>query len=115
MRKIKFRAWDDILQEMVTQEESGLLAGQILRRYSVIMQYTGLEDKNGREIYEGDILRQETDWRDEYWQYGVVMFDNGCFEVTGLPLFEWLDMEADHVELEVAGNIHETPELLIRK
>jgi len=58
MREIKFRAWDKVLGKMVRQEDLALFnrtAGQILNRYSNVLQYTGLKDVKGVEIYEGDI------------------------------------------------------------
>jgi len=75
-----------------------------------IMQYTGLRDKNGREIYEGDIVRFK-DWWDEE-MVGEVRYSEKDMAFTivndfwdGFPI-----MYAD--DLEVIGNIYENPELL---
>lgn len=76
-------------------------------------QFTGLHDKDGREIYEGDILR----WRDKDY---VVTFFNGMFYgsveecnenvLGGYPL--WMVLAQEDAPLAVVGNVTDNPELL---
>jgi len=128
MREIKFRVWDNETNHMIYPEKtfdpghhSFNMHSGTLQYYNLqngygtgeMMQYTGLKDKNGKEIYEGDVLKaygKEIAWY-------VVSYSDGSFRlhhhfgVWGLlsRLFEMVDMPAD-----VIGNIHENPELLIK-
>jgi uncharacterized phage protein (TIGR01671 family) len=77
-------------------------------------QYTGLKTEDGKEIYEGDIVRQRRflGWNkqdEEKYKdiYGVVRFENGMFTcgIVDGTLIDW-------DKCEVIGNIHENPELL---
>lgn len=74
------------------------------------MQYTGLNDKNGKEIYEGDIVQftiEHEEEIDDVTYKEAVHFSEGCFNVDGeVPLNAFSD------ECEVIGNIYENPELL---
>lgn len=74
-------------------------------RNLVLMQSTGLKDKNGVEIFEGDI-----GWDDHQEVHGQVIFENGAFK------YEWENISEDLFEatddIEIVGNIHENPELL---
>lgn len=132
-RPIKFRAWDKEAKEYYYDAEytydfqcsrRGCNAesfGEILRypeRYEV-EQYTGLKDKNGEEIYEGDIIESwylNGDGNGGYYDAGnfEVVFKNGAFGVMRKESFYTFDeIEWDEVEdMVVISNIHENPELL---
>ncbi|EIF8296427.1 hypothetical protein ACEVRX_001599 [Listeria monocytogenes] len=71
----------------------------------VLMQYTGLKDKNAKKIFEGDI-----GWDEHNECYGVVKFEEGKF------LYAWENIAEDLWEvadvIEICGNIHENLELM---
>lgn len=115
-REIKFRAWDgnkvvDFGDLMCKQGHFNAFINTLAERTAAnkpndnkykLMQYTGLKDKNGIEIYEGDIVK---------WRYGEKLF---------VSLVEWIDDEAmfkpnDMTKtplVEVIGNIYQNKELL---
>lgn len=120
MRELKFRAWDKKRKRMfavTTINASGAVsvfiddAGLYLLPAEQIelMQYTGLKDKNGKEIYEGDIVRVGGKWR-----FAVAYTRAFCaFELQNLDREECMDLRHEHMKrYEVIGNIHENPELL---
>lgn len=126
MREIKFRAWvkekkaifEVILIDYVTKKVTYLLerVGHLLSIRDAkfndveLMQYTGLKDKNNKEIYEGDILFESFGER-----YYKVVFENGSFkaEFNGdfdEYSFDLIDVVAQGCE--IVGNIYENPELI---
>ncbi len=142
MREIKFRAWDNELKEMdynpmiptapYAEDESLNESINFLNSgRSILMQYTGLKDKNGKEIYEGDILkwnvnklihRNSIDFNttldsppDNYSTYvSKIIFENGAFKAcTDKNSKTLLHGDIPRNEIgEVIGNIYKNPELL---
>jgi hypothetical protein len=104
MREIKFRAWDDEDKTMYSQEDLDKSLMSILSDpWYKIMQYTGLKDKEGKEIYEGDIIQyRHGNYR--HTERFVVDYDPE-FGYPGL-LLESL------YACKVVGNIYENKELL---
>lgn len=111
MREIKFRAFYKPVKKMCEVVDNDL--SRVTAEGYVIMQFTGLHDKNGKEIYDGDIVRlnNATIAIVEYWV-------NGGQWVIHTPDF---DMEGgqglyqahiNQMEHKVIGNIYDNPELL---
>ena len=121
MREIKFRAWgkayeEDELKMRYSDEYPDMGAfwtlciGQWTRKphQEELMQYTGLKDKNGKEIYESDILNNgdigSTNWI-------VTWNEKGFYSYCDDEVCE--DSPMSHLEhLEIIGNIYENPNLI---
>jgi len=118
MRPIKFRAWDKYLNKMfyngftLTVQNFLYEWRTIAKPHKdslVLMQFTGLLDKNGKEIYEGDVVR------DFDGNVGVVEWVKDGWNVSGF----WSSSQdepgrafSENAEFEIIGNIYENPELL---
>ncbi len=128
-REIKFRAWDKNDNEMRydAQDTYDYIVNNIMEdcfgdvlkseRYEV-MQYTGLKDKNGKEIYEGDVVKMHG-WWNAFGPAGydsditVVEFDEEVCGFTPMCNYD-CDCGVYHnaSDLEVIGNIYENPKLI---
>ncbi|MDR4441784.1 YopX family protein [Bacillus cereus] len=129
MRKIKFRVWDGNLMHNVSELHFCMgpkLDGNGLKFYGPgvgqgwidgenvhLMQYTGLKDKNGKEIYEEDIVKLLHAAHEEN-EIGQIIYrsDDAAFRIFTNYLSERNLGSLVSSELEVVGNIYENPELL---
>lgn len=118
MRTIKFRAWDTKKKEMVYRffnidPTSGLCwyAHPLKDLSYVLLQFTGLLDKNGVEIYEGDIMKHDfSPGRTET----IICTDENLIALI-MKLRNYSRMNDLNDRFEVIGNIYENPELLTSK
>ncbi|NPU86292.1 MAG: hypothetical protein HPY65_17570 [Syntrophaceae bacterium] len=124
MREIKFRAWDKTNKRSIDLKNSAIdpLSGEIIGAHDPdefylfdscdydLMQYTSLKDKNGKEIYEGDIVngageycveKKPVIWSRSGWYAGYE--DKEKTNITSLCALD---------DIEVIGNIYENPEYI---
>lgn len=149
-REIKFRAWDtrgkswlypypegfhlfgettcfDLIRDQMHERYPGESSLLLMNEVEVV-QYTGLKDKNGKEVYEGDVLQFSDKWEWYRGQFGggwlATQADKTEVEtnhvkypyerrVVNLPSdYEWLLSSEIQTYFEVIGNIYENPDLL---
>lgn len=124
MREIKFREWETYRRTMavgIREDYDDSVGFRFLHEEAgqrILMQYTGLKESHGNEIYEGDILEAVFELLDgelkNIMDVGIVVFKDCAFQVQTFeghyePLHEWAQLSE---ELKVIGNIYENPELL---
>lgn len=132
MREIKFRAWDKELNRMIFQHDmNGTLENKeylfslnkdnvellyydkdysaYVKHEAEIMQYTGIKDKNGKEIYEGDVVR----FRNKYISKVEHLNTQGFmirFKLAGI--YHCINIFSTYSDIEIIGNIYENEDLL---
>lgn len=121
MREIKFRGhngdkfvYGDLVHEACYGKDFIFIDNSTTgTRYSVdpatVGQFTGLHDDDGREIYEGDIIKVRT--QNPYWRFRrnyVVEWGTDGWLLDGDSLYSWFSLHT----LEVIGNVHDNPDLL---
>ena len=125
-REIKFAFWHKQKKEMWSAQSIDWDAREVCNggdiaslNDGVLLQYTGLKDKNGKEIYENDIIRVNDD-RDGDRTYEVI-FEKGCYwgnciytpRITTPQKTLLCDLDFFvHQSQEIIGNIYENPELI---
>jgi uncharacterized phage protein (TIGR01671 family) len=119
MREIKFRAWDNTYKKMISWVDLvGFSVRGLFYDYKFnVMQFTGLHDKNGKEIYEGDIVTYLNCYTKKMLNKQIVWDKYSCgftCDPMGHQNLWYLQeyLKDNKLDLEVSGNIYENPELL---
>lgn len=137
-REIKFRFWSGTkmfydlpnVMECLKQQMAVWQGADPLKSYSTVaydhekehgakfLEWTGMKDKNGKEIYEGDVVKWDDRSDGKYWRIADVrweehqwsFYDHVSKHLFGIGNFMYADSTEE--DLEIIGNIHENPELL---
>lgn len=133
---LRYRAWDVLAEEMINEILMiSFVRKEIIGKFSdgstsvplkfedkrngedvVLMQSTGLFDKNNKEIFEGDVVQFEdcSEMPDSlYINTGIIEWCQGGFHVTNRDSVSMGDLlDGDVLDVKIIGNIYENPELL---
>jgi len=119
MREIKFRLWDvwskqmrtdDLSMRMSIDDNGELNSMNAMSQKNIVMQFTGLFDKSGTPIYEGDIVQEDGVKGTVIFQAGAFMIDWEMEDVLVDPV--GFDSQNRSRDLEILGNIYQHPHLL---
>ena len=121
----KFRAWDKRFSEFVedffasedgkiykksTDTGYGIAISRETSDKVILMQSTGLKDKNFKEIFEGDVVKMSKDVYSEPTYYEVVRHRGGAYRLESKQ--HGCELWLRHTDCEVVGNVYENKELL---
>ena len=127
---VRYRAWDVLAEKMIDEILMiSFVRKEIIGKFSdgstsvplkfederngedvILMQTTGLKDKNGKEIFEGDIVKMAKDVYSEPTYYEVVRHRGGAYRLESKQ--HGCELWLRHTNCEVVGNVYETKELL---
>mgnify|MGYP000083952839 FL=1 len=121
----KYRAWDRVEKKFVEHffiTDNGLICNMekptsdckllipIEKSELILMQSTGLKDKNDKEIFEGDIVKMSKDVYSEPTYYEVVRHRGGAYRLESKQ--HGCELWLRHTDCEIVGNVYENKELL---
>lgn len=129
----KFRAWDVLAEKMIDEIQMiSFVRKEIIGKFSddstsvplkfederngedvILMQSTGLKDKNGKEVFENDIVKMSKDVYSEPTYYEVVRHHGGAYRLESKQ--HGCELWLRHADCEVVGNVYENQEYLKKR